>query len=65
MAEDSHATFGSLFKAYWPDADHKEAAKRADEAAAAVLRFTKDRSFFAQLLAASIALHLVLLAGLL
>jgi periplasmic protein TonB len=63
LAEDSPATFGSLFKAYWPDADdHEEAAKRADEATTAVLRFTKDRSFFAQLLAASIALHLVLLA---
>lgn len=65
MAEDSPATFGSLFKAYWPDADnHQEAAKQADEATTAVLRFTKDRSFFAQLLAASIALHLALLAGL-
>ncbi len=64
MAEESPASFESLIKAKWPDADYQEASRRADEAAAAVLRVTQSPSFFARLLAASIALHLGALAAL-
>ncbi len=64
MAEDSPATFESLFRAHWPDADSKDAARHADEATAAVLRLVQSRSFFAQLIAASIVLHLAALAAL-
>ncbi len=64
MAEDSLATFESLFRAHWPDADSKDAARHADEATAAVLRLVQSRSFFAQLIAASIVLHLAALAAL-
>ncbi|MGP8233321.1 MAG: energy transducer TonB [Methylovirgula sp.] len=64
MAEDLPATFESLFGAHGPDADSKEAAGRADEATAAVLRLVQSRSFFARLIAASVVLHLVALAAL-
>jgi TonB family protein len=64
LAEDSPATFESLFRGHWPETESKDAVGRADAITAAVLRLVQSRSFFARFVAASFFLHLVVLAAL-
>lgn len=61
MAEHSHAMAGAALL-IGADSGSEEAALRAEQATAAVLRLTRNRSFFAALLAGSLALHLCILA---
>ncbi len=63
MAEDLRAATGPRPMAWGSGGESLDVVLNAEDAAAAALRLTQSRSFFARFLVASAALHLVVLAG--